>query len=194
MFIIKKLLRRFVFKYLKPQMVLGYHSKDNFLANTRISNITDIVGNNNLTIGNNVFIGHYNFIDASGGITIGEGCQITNYISILTHSSHISIRLYGKHYIENNGKHVGYIRGNVNIGKYTFIGPHSIIMPGTTIGKGSIISAYSYIKAGNYPDFAILSGNPAQVIGTTTDMDKEYLKQNPELNKYYNEWVNEQHE
>ena len=48
----------------------------------------------NLKLGNNVFIGHYNFIEASNGITIEEGCQITNFISITTHSSHISIRLY----------------------------------------------------------------------------------------------------
>ena len=63
---------------------------------------------------------------------------------------------------------IGYIQGKVNIGKYTFIGPHSTIMPNTTIGKGCIVSAYSYVK-GNYPDFSIISGNPAKIVGDTRD-------------------------
>lgn len=185
-----KLLRGVVFKYFKPQMVLGYRN-NTFLCNTRVSNTTDIMGTHNLHLGDNVFIGHFNIIDASCGLTIEEGCQIANFVSILTHSSHISVRLYGKHYIKHNGKHVGYLQKKVYIGKYSFIGPHSVIMPGASIGKGSIVSAYSYVESGKYPDYAILKGNPATQVGDTRNIDKKYLEQYPDLMEYYNEWTNE---
>jgi acetyltransferase-like isoleucine patch superfamily enzyme len=176
-------------KYIaSPRMVMGYLGYDGKNQNlTRISNTTSIVNKKNLQLENNIYIGHYNFIEASNNITIGEGCQISNYVSILTHSSHISIRLYGQHYIDQKS-HIGYIAGSVVIGKYTFIGPHTTIMPNTTIGKGSIISAYSMVK-GTFPDFAIIAGNPAKQIGDTRDMDKEYLENNSELLQYYNEWA-----
>ena len=159
------------------------------LKNTRISNTTFIGNLDNLTCDDHVFIGHFNFIDASNGLTIGEGCQITNYVSVLTHSSHISIRLYGREYKGNDM--IGYVKGSVSIGEYTFIGPHSVVMPGTSIGKGCIVSAYSMVK-GEFPDFSILSGNPARVVGDTRDLDAFYLKQHPELNAHYIQWANSQ--
>jgi acetyltransferase-like isoleucine patch superfamily enzyme len=156
------------------------------LVNTRVSNSSSLGSVERLNIGDNVFIGHFNFIDASNGISIEEGCQITNYVSIITHSSHISIRLYGKHYAGSKMK--GYVKGSVFIGKYTFVGPHSVIMPGTIIGKGSIVSAYSLVK-GEFPDFSIIAGNPAKVIGDTRKIDERYFIENPELKTFYEEWA-----
>lgn len=170
-------------------MVMGYKNPGSGAnaPQTRISNTTSIISPENLQLANNIFIGHYNFIEASNQISIGEGCQITNYVSILSHSSHVSIRLYGKHYIEQK-EHIGYIRGPVTIGAYSFIGPHSTIMPGASIGKGSIVSAYSLVK-GSFPDFAIISGNPAIITGDTRDMDRKYLDENLPLRDFYNEWA-----
>jgi len=172
-----------------PRMVMGYKNPGSGAnaPQTRISNTTSIISPENLQLANNIFIGHYNFIEASNQISIGEGCQITNYVSILSHSSHVSIRLYGKHYIEQK-EHIGYIRGPVTIGAYSFIGPHSTIMPGASIGKGSIVSAYSLVK-GSFPDFAIISGNPAIITGDTRDMDRKYLDENLPLRDFYNEWA-----
>jgi len=168
-------------------MIGGYKRFDGkYLPGTRISNTTFIDSPQHLDIGDHVFIGHFNFIEASQGITIGEGCQITNYISITTHSSHISIRLYGKEY-ENPKDHIGYIKGPVFIGAYTFIGPHSLIMPNSRIGKGSIVAAFSLVE-GEYPDFAIIKGNPAKVTGDTRDIDREYLDQHPDLREYHAQW------
>jgi acetyltransferase-like isoleucine patch superfamily enzyme len=154
---------------------------------TRISNTTYIGNPEKLDIADNVFIGHFNFIDSSNGLTIKTGCQITNYISIITHSSHISIRLYGKEY-PNAKNHEGYLKGSVFIGEYSFVGPHSTIMPGTTIGKGCLVSAYSYVK-GEFPDFSVIAGNPAKVIGDTRKLDEPFLESNPELKVFYNEWA-----
>jgi len=183
----KSRLTHFVFSWFRPVMVGNYRRFDGVkLPQTRISNTVSLQGYEHFDVGDNVYIGHYNFIDASNHLTIEEGCQITNYVSILTHSSHIAIRLYGKKY-GKVGPMKAYGTGAVKIGKYTFVGPHSIIMPNTNIGKGCLISAYSYLK-GDFPDFSIIAGNPAKVVGDTREMDKEYLEQYPELQEYYNEW------
>jgi acetyltransferase-like isoleucine patch superfamily enzyme len=174
----------------KPRMILGYRNHDGkFLAKTRIGNTNVIISPQKLTLGDNVYIGHYNYIEASNGVTIGEGCQLASFISITSHSSHNSIRLYGKEYIKHNGKHHGYIKGCVEIGKYTFIGPNSTIMPNTKIGKGSLIAAHSYVK-GEFPEFAIIAGNPAVLVGDTRTKDNEMLAMYPELKSYYDEWAN----
>jgi acetyltransferase-like isoleucine patch superfamily enzyme len=174
----------------KPRMILGFKSRYNglFYPYTRISNTVSIISPDQLDIVDNVYIGHYSTLEASHGIHIDEGCQISTNVLITTHSSHISIRLYGKHYIENNGQHHAYVKGPIKIGAYSFIGAFSTLMPNTTIGKGSIVSAYSYVK-GDFPDFAIIGGNPAVVIGDTRKLDKSYLEQYPELQKYYDEWA-----
>ena len=173
----------------KPRMIMGYKNNNGlYVANTRISNTVDIISADNLIIADNVYIGPYNYIEASHKITIGTGCQITSFISITSHSSHNSIRLYGAHYIEHNANHFAYVVGEIIIGEYTFIGPHSLIMPKTKIGKGSIVSAYSLVK-GEFPDFSILAGNPAMRIGDTRDMDNKQLERYPELRAYYEEWA-----
>lgn len=172
----------------KPVMITGYRTCNReYFDNVRWSSTTHFESRKNLKLSNDIFIGHYNFIEASNGISIGRGCQITNYISIITHSSHNSIRLYGKEY-DKYPDPLGYIKGSINIGEYCFIGPHSVIMPSTKIGKGCIVSAFSYVN-GEFPDFSIIAGNPAKVIGDTRTGDKILLEKYPELKSFYQAWA-----
>jgi acetyltransferase-like isoleucine patch superfamily enzyme len=178
-------------KYLAPvtaPVMIGLKRdfQGNKIYKTRISSSTFIDNPKTFFLSDNIFIGHYNYIEASGKIIIEEGVQITNFCSITTHSSHQAIRLYGKHYTEFK-QHEGYVRGDISIGKYSFIGPHSVITPNTHIGKGSIVAAFSYVK-GDFPDFAIIAGNPAKVIGFTGDKDAQLLEQYPHLQQFYQEW------
>ena len=170
-----------------PAMNYSVRLNNELILDTRIANTTAIVGESGLKIGKNVFIGHHNFIEATNGITIEEGCQITNFISIISHSSHNSIRYYGNSYKSSGSDLKGYIKGDVLIGKYTFIGPHVTIMPNSKIGKGSIVSAFSLVK-GEFPDFSIIAGNPAVVVGSTLKKDEEFLSKHPDLKEMYNNW------
>jgi acetyltransferase-like isoleucine patch superfamily enzyme len=180
--------RNYWLKRRSPKMINGFtNSNGEPILGTSVSNSTFIDNPHKLILGTKVYIGHHNFIEASHEITIEEGCQITNFVTITTHSSHNSIRLYGKQY--GGSDMVGYKTGSVRIGKYSFIGPHTTIAPNTSIGKGSIVSAYSYVQ-GVFPDFAIISGNPAIVIGDTRDRDQKYFIDHPELKQYYDEWAN----
>ncbi len=187
---IKNLIIRKLSSWIRPVMVGGFRTGDGiFLKNVRIGSSTSLIKPEKLMIKDHVYIGQYNFLDASNGLSIDEGCQLTSYISILTHSSHIAIRLYGRQYV-NVPEHekIAYRRGTVSVGAYTFIGPHVVIMPGTRIGKGCVISAFSYLD-GNYPDFSVIAGQPAKVINDTRNMDEPFLKEYPELLNFYREWT-----
>jgi acetyltransferase-like isoleucine patch superfamily enzyme len=185
---LKKLVLYELNKFIRPQMVGGFKRNDGvILRKTRISNCAFLESKEKLYIEDHVFIGHFTFIDASRGLKIEEGCQITSFVSIATHSSHISMRLYGEHYTSQS-EHKAYITGPVTIGKYTFIGSFSLIMPNTTIGKGCLVTPFSYVR-GNFPDFSIIGGNPARIIGDTRLQDNEYLDEYPELRNFYEKWA-----
>lgn len=179
--------RNYWLKRRSPKMInnyIGYDKK--IIAKTSVSSSTFIDYPQNLKLGIGCYIGHHNFLEASNGLVIEEGCQITTFCTITTHSSHTSIRLYGKQYPQKDM--IGYVIGGVHIGKYSFIGAHSTIMPNTTIGKGSIVAAYSYVQ-GNFPDFSIIAGNPARIIGDTREKDLTFLESNLELKKHYDDWA-----
>jgi len=52
----------------------------------------------------------------------------------------------------------------VTIGDYVFLGSNVVVLPGVTIGEGAVVAAGSVI-AKDVPPYAIVAGNPAQVVG-----------------------------
>lgn len=158
-----------------------------FLAHSRIGSSTHVECWPRLDLADHVFIGHFNVIDASAGLHIGEGTQITSHVCVLTHSSHVSQRLYGDRYF-GQADPLAYERGATHIGAYCFIGPHSVLAPGSRLGKGVLVRAYSYVR-GEVPDFAIVQGQPARVVGDTRDLDAPWLAEHPELAEHYRRWA-----
>ena len=174
------------------QPVFGEESHGKFLKNTRISAASIIEHEDKLSLGDNVYIGPFNFIEASGGITLGEGVQITSHSAIVTHTSHRSQRLLGPAYttwpVPPGGERPGWISGPIHIGAYSFIGPHCLIEANTRIGRGSLVCAGSFVR-GTYPDFAILEGRPARVVGDSRRADERALVRFPELQVLYDAWA-----
>lgn len=171
-----------------PFMIYGYRNRvtKKFLRGVRISSSSIITEKSRLDIGDNVWINHYARVDASGGVTIGEGCQIGYSSMILSHSSHNAIRLNGRNYIHMDIEdRKGYIHKSVKIGAYTFVGGGSCIMPGVTVGKGCVIGVGSVVTK-DVPDYAIVAGVPAKIIGSTLDTDKKYFSDETVLKNYYN--------
>lgn len=171
----------------RPFMVYGYKRKTDgkYLKNSRISSSVILLNPEKFKMEDNVWVWHYTVVDASNGVTIEEGCQIGAWVGIFTHSSHAAIRLNGENYIQIPIDHrVGYIKGSVLIGAYTFIGAKSIIMPGTIIGKGCVIGAGSIVK-GNFPDYSIIVGNPAKIVGDTRTTDAKLYKEGLSFENYY---------
>ena len=174
------------------QPVFGEQQGGRLLPHTRISSASVIEHEDKLRLGDNVFIGAFNFIEASGGITIEEGVQITSHSAIVTHSSHRSQRLLGPAYVTfpvpAGGERPGWISGPIHIGAYSFVGPHSLIEANTRIGRGTLVCAGSFVR-GEYPDFAILEGRPARVVGDSRRADERALVRFPELQVLYDAWA-----
>jgi acetyltransferase-like isoleucine patch superfamily enzyme len=82
----------------------------------------------------------------------------------------------------------GFIAGPVHIGAYSFIGPHCVIEAGTRIGKGCLVEAHSRVR-GEFPDFAVIAGNPAQITGDTRTADAALLDAHPQWRAHYEAWA-----
>jgi acetyltransferase-like isoleucine patch superfamily enzyme len=183
----RRLLRRWLF-----QPVFGEASGGMPLPNTRLSPMTVIEHEDRLVLGDHVYVGPFNFIEASGGISIGEGVQVTTHCAIVTHASHRSQRLLGPAYVAwpltPATQRPGWIAGPIEIGPYSFIGPHSLIEANTRLGRGTLVCAGSFVR-GEYPAFAILEGRPARVVGDTRVRDERALERWPELRVLYDAWA-----
>lgn len=173
----------------KPFMVYGINDPTTgiFRKYTRISSTAQIMNDYRLSIGDNVWIWHYSIIDATEGIIIEDGVQIGAWVGIFTHGSEHSLRLLGEQFVHiPNSERKGYTRGTINIGKYTFIGAGSTILPGVTIGKGCLIAAGTLVS-NDVPDYAIVVGRPGKIKGSTTDIDAQKFRDYDFSSTYYDD-------
>nr|WP_312855115.1 DapH/DapD/GlmU-related protein [Agromyces agglutinans] len=95
-------------------------------------------------------------IDGSGGLRIGEGCDISSGVHIYTHSSALRC-VSGRAYPEVD-------RRPVTIGDRVFIGANAVINMGVTIGDGAIIGAGAVVTK-DVAAKTVVAGVPARVIG-----------------------------
>lgn len=185
---IRRAIRRQIQSLKQPRMVWGYQdASGSFRAATRISDTAILYHPENISMGENVFVWHYTILDGTGGLEIEEGAQIGAWVGLFTHSSHISIRLLGKHYQEiPEYEKPGYVTAPVRIGRYVFIGAAAKVLPGVSVGNGALISAGSMVIK-DVPPFSIMRGSPAKEVGDTRELDESYLC-DERLRKWYQEW------
>lgn len=115
-------------------------------------------------IGEDVWIGAFCVIDGSGGLKIGDSCNISCGVHIVTHDT--SRRCI----TEDRFKDIEYM--SVEIGHHVFIGEGAIILPGTKIGHNSVIGAGSLVIGSNIPPYSVAFGHPVKGYGK---VDKEAL-------------------
>ena len=111
-----------------------------------------------VSIGDNVSIGNFAYIDSSveGFIQIGNNCLIAPF-SILMAADHI--------YKDSNKpiREQGYISGNIIIEDDCWLGAHVTVTKGVTIGEGTVIGANSVVTH-DIPAYSVAVGVPAKVI------------------------------
>lgn len=116
---------------------------------------------NNITIGEDTIIGDNIFIDGRDKVSIGSHVDIASQVLIYNSEHDVSAADFHA------------ILAPVEIGDYVFIGPRSIILPGVRIGKGAIIAAGAVVNK-NVPEFTIVGGVPAKIIGERKDKNPNY--------------------
>ncbi len=112
-------------------------------------------------IGPGTWIGPYCLIDGSGGLTIGQGCDISAGVHIYTHSS-------ARRCVSD--RRVPIERAPVRIGDSTFLGANAVVLMGTTIGNHCIVGAGSVVTS-DIPDNCVAVGVPARVVGCVDPTD-----------------------
>ena len=165
--------RRRVWRLVFFRTLFGERSGGQPLPGTRISPSTCIEHEVGLVLADDVFIGHFNFIEASAGVTIGRGTQVTNFVSIISHSTHRAVRLAAE--LSGAELEAAVIRAPIAIGERCFIGPHSTIEAGSVLGHDTLVAAHSRVR-GQFPDFAMLAGSPARVVGDVREGDQRWLR------------------
>ena len=54
--------------------------------------------------------------------------------------------------------------------------------------RGVLVKACSYVS-GEVPDFAVVQGQPARVVGDTRTLDAAWLREHPEARAQYDAWA-----
>lgn len=179
--------RRRLWRLLFFRMLFGERAADGAaLPGTRISPSSCIEHEASLTLGDDVFIGHFNYIEAGAGVCIGAGTQVTNFVSIVSHSTHRAVRVAGT--LSGTALQAAVLRAPIAIGERCFIGPHSTIEAGSSLGHGTLVAAHSRVR-GSFADFAVLAGSPAQQVGDVRDADRRWLDAHPEHRAAYEAWL-----
>jgi acetyltransferase-like isoleucine patch superfamily enzyme len=114
-----------------------------------------------ISIGEDTIIGDHAFLDGRAPLTIGNHVDIAS--SVMIYNS--------EHDLEKPDFSAK--TDPVEVGDYVFVGPRAIILPGVKIGKGAVVAAGAVVTA-DVPDFAIVGGVPAKVIGERKNKNPDY--------------------
>ena len=114
-----------------------------------------------ISIGRDSIVGDHAFLDGRAAIKIGEHTDIASEVMIYN----------SEHNLES--EEFAATLAPVEIGDYVFIGPRAIILPGVTIGRGAVVAAGAVVTK-DVPDFAIVGGVPAKIIGERPNKNPTY--------------------
>lgn len=119
-------------------------------------------------IGNNVIVGDYNRFASCDCVEIGDDVLFAAYVHITDHS----------HEFKDINKPVVkqgiFSKGQVKIGKGSWLGYRSEVLSGVTIGEHCIIAAGAIVTK-DVPSYSVVAGIPAKVIKKYDFNKKEWV-------------------
>jgi acetyltransferase-like isoleucine patch superfamily enzyme len=110
-----------------------------------------------VTIGDGTTIAGVELVCVRGQVDIGRDCMLSGKISILVEKQHAIVDV--------ETMEIDPRRPAVMVGDHVWLGNSVTLMGDCTVGSGSIVGAHC-VAAGNYPDCAVVVGNPGRVIAT----------------------------
>ena len=111
----------------------------------------------NVTVGRNCWIGPNTLLDGSGGLEIGDFCDISAGSHIYTHDTIDRVIFGGDITV-----------APVRIGNHCYIGPNVVITKGVTIGDYVVIGACSLVNK-DVPSYSKGWGTPFRIKGQSRD-------------------------
>ena len=115
-----------------------------------------------LRFGDNCSIGRNCFFVSRVGIDIGDDITMAPNVYITDHN----------HRFDDPAlpiKQQWMTEAPVVVGAGSWLGTGAVILPGAHIGRNTVVAAGAVVRAGDYPDHAVLAGVPAKVVKITTD-------------------------
>jgi acetyltransferase-like isoleucine patch superfamily enzyme len=106
-------------------------------------------------VGAGTWIGAFTVLDGSGGLRIGDGCDISSGAQIYTHST--------ARRCVSGRRHEQVDRQPVTIGDRVFIGANAVVNMGVTIGDESVVGAGAVVTR-DVPARTVVAGVPARVV------------------------------
>lgn len=106
-------------------------------------------------VGRDTWIGPMVLLDGSGGLRIGDGCNISAGVQVYSHDTVARVLSEGRASIA---------RAGVTIGDFCHIGAQAVIAKGVTIGDHSVVGACAFVNH-DVPPYRVVAGVPARVIG-----------------------------
>jgi len=138
--------------YLRPAIAKGFGMQCG--KDCKIKKGIFIEFHRHLVLGTGVFLNRHLYIDAYGGVRIGNNVRLGPQVTMIT----------GSHEIGGPELRTGAIISSpINIEDGCWIGARVIIYPGVSIGKGSVVSAGSVVQR-SMPSGFLISGHPARPI------------------------------
>lgn len=126
------------------------------------------IGNSKLHIGKNTFVNYNVWFNTTGGIFIGNNCNIAFGVKFITSS----------HEVGNANRRAGTSYSKpIVVGNGVWIGANAIILPNVTIGDAVIIAAGSVVIH-DCEDNCLYAGNPAKKIKIISSLHEEKDGQN----------------
>ena len=120
---------------------------------TTIYDSSLVIGDVN--VGRNTWIGPFTVLDGSGGLEIGDNCNIASGAQLYSHETVSWVLSRGK---------MEYIRAKTIVGDCCYIGPNTVVSMGIKIGNHCLIGANSLVTS-NLDDYSIAAGSPCKIIG-----------------------------
>jgi acetyltransferase-like isoleucine patch superfamily enzyme len=126
-----------------------------------------------LEIGRNVYVGKYCSIECSG--RIGNEVLIANNVGVVGRRDHdtkqLGVPVRSARQVRDSAELAKHPANRIEIGDDVWIGFGAIVLTGITIGRGAIVAAGAVVFD-NVPEYAIVRGNPAVVVGSRFDAEQ----------------------
>ncbi len=138
--------------------------------NFHVGPLSRIWAPSSLVIADDVYIGKYVTLECDG--YIGNGVLIANSVGVVGRHDHrideVGVLMRQSSWVGDSITH----SDRVEIGDDVWIGYGAIVLAPVTIGQSAIVASGSVVTK-DVPEFAIVAGNPATIIGRRFSTDKE---------------------